>query len=172
MATIASGELGCITDEPTISDAMFSKSMGGGLRDTLNVPQDVPQVPLGIDVCALRVWVVVQRVGATNLIRRVCVEGDEGTGVPMLLFNTAGVRALVEMRGNCHLFSKEICGADQAGEEKFGANFDSSPCVGCNVCMLPVGDELESQAARYFIDQRPLSRDDVACVDWYLEAAF
>ena len=46
------------------------------------------------------------------------------------------------MRGNYHLLSKEDCGADQAGEEKFGAKFDRVPCVGCNVCVLPVDDEL------------------------------
>ena len=69
--------------------------MGSGLCDTLNAPQDVPQEPLGIDERALRVWVVVQRVGATNLIRRECEGGDEGTGVPLLLFNTVGARALV-----------------------------------------------------------------------------
>ena len=115
------------------------------MRDALNAPQDVPQERLGIDVRALRVWVVVQCVGATNLIRRVCEEGDEGTGAPLLLFNTVCVRALVEMRGNClgcHLLSKENCGVDQAGEEKFGAKFDRAPCVGCSVCMLPVDDEL------------------------------
>ena len=69
--------------------------MGSGLRDAVNPHYDVPQDPLGIDMRALRDWVVVQRVGATHLIRRVCEEGDEGTGVPLLLFNTVGVRALV-----------------------------------------------------------------------------
>ena len=86
-----------------------------------------------------------QRVGATNLICRVCVKGDESTGVPLLLLNPVSVRALVEMRGNClncNLLAEENCGADQTGKEEFGAKIGCVPCAGCNVCMLPVDDEL------------------------------
>ena len=61
--------------------------MDSGLRDTPKAPQDVPQDPLGIDVGALQVWVVMQHVGVTNLIRRVGVESYEGTGVPLLLLD-------------------------------------------------------------------------------------
>ena len=104
--------------------------MGGGLRDALNALQDVLQDPLGIDGRVLRVRVVVQRVVATNLIRRVGVEGDEGTGIPLLLLDPVSVWALVELRGNCldcHLLAKEDCGADQAGEEEFGAKIGGVP---------------------------------------------
>ena len=71
--------------------------MGGGLRNALNSLQDVLQDLLGIDERALQVWVVVQCVGATNLIRQVCIEGDEGTGVLLLLLNPVSVRVLVEL---------------------------------------------------------------------------
>ena len=65
--------------------------MGSGLRDTLNALQNVLQDLLGIDERVLRVRVVVQRVIATSLIRRVGVEGDEGTGGPLLLLDTVSV---------------------------------------------------------------------------------
>ena len=104
--------------------------MSGGLRDALNALQDVFQALVRIDESVLRVRVVVQRVVAANLIRRLGVEGDEGTGVPLLLFDSICVRALVELRSNCldrHLLAEKNCGADQAGEEEFGAKIGSVP---------------------------------------------
>src|SRR5258706_16358382 len=98
--------------------------MGGGLRDALNALQEVLQDLLGIDERALRVCVVVHRVGATNLIRRVRVAGDEGTGIPLLLLDPVSVRALVELRANpldCHLLAEPTCGAAPAGTPELAA---------------------------------------------------
>lgn len=119
--------------------------MGGSLRDSLNALQDVFQDLLGVDERAFRFWAVVQRVGATNLVCRVCVKGDEDTGVPLLLFDPVGVRALVKMRGDRldgNFLAEKNCGADHEREEEPGAETDSVPRFGCNVFMLVVDDEL------------------------------